>query len=106
MGDLLFISGQVPKDPFTGEVPSTFEDQARRTLDNLAAVAAAAQSSLANAVRVNVYLHDIDSVHDLEPIYREYFSAPFPARTTVAAGLRGFLVEIDAIVAVGTETDL
>ena len=98
VGDLLFIAGQVPKDPLSGEVPTTFAEQARRTLDNLAAVAVAAGTSLERAVRVNVYLQDIELVHEMEPIYRDYFVAPFPARTTIQAGLRGFMVEMDAIV--------
>jgi reactive intermediate/imine deaminase len=99
VGDFLFIAGQVPKDPVTGDVPVTFVDQVRRTLDNLAAIAAAAGTSLANAVRVSVYLDDIETVHQLDPVYLEYFVAPYPARTTIQAGLRGYLVEIDAIVA-------
>ena len=99
VGDFLFIAGQVPKDPVTGDVPVTFVEQVRRTLDNLAAIAAAAGTSLANAVRVNVYLDDIETVHQLDPVYLEYFVVPYPARTTIQAGLRGYLVEIDAIVA-------
>ena len=95
VGDFLFIAGQVP----TGDVPVTFVEQVRRTLDNLAAIAAAAGTSLANAVRVNVYLDDIETVHQLDPVYLEYFVVPYPARTTIQAGLRGYLVEIDAIVA-------
>jgi 2-iminobutanoate/2-iminopropanoate deaminase len=97
--DLLFIAGQVPRDPTTGDVPATFIDQARLTLDNLSAVALAGGTSLANALKVNVFLEDLENIHDLEAIYGEYFSAPFPARTTVRAGLRGYLIEIDAIVA-------
>lgn len=96
---MLYIAGQVPKDPVTGEIPETFADQARRTLDNLAAVARAGGTSLANAVRVNVYLEDVMAVYELEPIYRDYFTPPYPVRTTVRAGLRGILIEIDAIVA-------
>lgn len=97
--DFLFIAGLVPKDPVTGDVPVTFVEQVRRTLDNLAAIAAAAGTSLANAVRVNVYLDEIGTVHQLDPVYLEYFVAPYPARTTIQARLRGYLVEIDAIVA-------
>lgn len=98
-GGLLFIAGQVPRHPETGAVPETFLDQARQTLDNLAAVAHAAQTSLARAVRVSVYLEDLDDVVALEEVYRDYFVAPYPARTTVRAGLRGYRIEIDAIVA-------
>ncbi len=97
---MLFIAGQIPKHPASGEVPESFVDQARQVLDNLSAVARAAGTSLEHAVRVSVYLDDVASVHELEEIYRTYFTPPFPVRTTVQAGLRGFLIEIDAIVAV------
>jgi 2-iminobutanoate/2-iminopropanoate deaminase len=97
---LLFIAGQIPKDPGTGEVPESFADQARQVLDNLSSVARAAGTSLEHAVRVNVYLEDIAKVYELDDIYRAYFTPPFPVRTTVQVGLRGFLIEIDAIVAV------
>jgi 2-iminobutanoate/2-iminopropanoate deaminase len=101
---LVFISGQVPKHPVTGEIAESFSDQARQVLDNLSAVARAAGTSLEHAVRVNVYLDDIASVYELEEIYRGYFTPPFPVRTTVEAGLRGFLIEIDAIVAMEAES--
>jgi 2-iminobutanoate/2-iminopropanoate deaminase len=100
VGDLLFIAGQIPKHPVTGDVPAAFVDQARQVLENLASVAIAGGTSLANAVRVNVYLDDIESVYELETVYRDFFAEPFPVRTTVRVGLRGFLVEIDAIVAI------
>jgi 2-iminobutanoate/2-iminopropanoate deaminase len=95
----LFIAGQVPRHPVTGEVPDSFADQARQALENLSAVACAAGTSLASAARVNVYLEDLDSIHELDVIYRDYFAVPFPARTTVKAGLRGYMIEIDAVVA-------
>lgn len=100
VGDLLFIAGQVPRNPKTGDVAITFIEQARQTLENLSAVALAGGTSLSNAVKVNVYLDDLEAVHELDAVYREYFDAPFPVRTTVRAGLRGYLVEIDAIVAI------
>jgi reactive intermediate/imine deaminase len=100
VGDLLFIAGQVPRNPKTGDVAITFIEQARQTLENLSAVALAGGTSLSNAVKVNVYLDDLEAVHELDAVYREYFDVPFPVRTTVRAGLRGYLVEIDAIVAI------
>jgi enamine deaminase RidA (YjgF/YER057c/UK114 family) len=99
VGDFLFIAGQVPRDPLTGDVPPTFIDQARQTLENLSAIALAGGTSLLNAVKVNVYLDDLDLIQELDVVYRDYFAEPFPVRTTVSAGLRGYLVEIDAIVA-------
>jgi reactive intermediate/imine deaminase len=103
VGGLLYVAGQVPRHPTTGEVPDSFADQARQTLDNLAAVARAAGTSLAQSARVNVYLDDLEDVVELDAIYREYFVAPYPARTTVRAGLRGYRIEIDAVVACGGE---
>ena len=99
VGDLLFIAGQVPRHPVTADVPASFVEQARQTLENLSQVALAAGTSLSNAVKVNVYLDDLDSINELDTVYREYFATPFPVRTTVRAGLRGYLIEIDAIVA-------
>jgi 2-iminobutanoate/2-iminopropanoate deaminase len=101
---MLFIAGQIPKHPATGEVAESFADQARQVLENLSSVARAAGTSLEHAVRVNVYLDDIASVHELEELYRTYFTPPFPVRTTVQVGLRGFLIEIDAIVAMEEES--
>ena len=100
VGDLLFIAGQVPRNPITDDVPATFIEQARQTLEDLSAVAHAGDTSLSNTVKVNVYLDDLVSIHELETVYPDYFVAPFPVRTTVRAGLRGYLVEIDATVAI------
>lgn len=98
-GTTLYISGQGPIDPTTGTFRlGTFEEQARLTLDNLAAVAAAAGTSLANAVKVNAYLRDMANVGAFNAIYLGYFRVPRPARTTVQSNLPGFEVEIDAIV--------
>lgn len=84
-------------------MPEGFRDQAHQTLMNLSAIAHAGGATLSNAVRVNVYLENLESIHELEEIYPHYFSAPYPVRTTVAAGLRGYLIEIDAIVALNGE---
>lgn len=102
-GDLLFIAGQVPRHPQTGEIPSDFDDQVRQTLDNVEAIAAEAGTSLAHALKVNVYLTDLATINAFDDVYRTYVSTPYPVRTTVQAGLRGCLVEIDAIVALATK---
>ena len=102
-GDLLFIAGQVPRHPATLEVSPSLSDQVRQTLDNVAAVAARADTSLEHALRVNVYLADLSCIEEFDAIYASYFTEPFPVRTTVQAGLRGYLVEIDAIVAIAGE---
>jgi 2-iminobutanoate/2-iminopropanoate deaminase len=100
--DLLFCSGQIPLDPSSGEiVKQDAAGQARRCLENLSAVCAAAGSSLADALRVTVYLSDMGDFQQVNDVYAEFFGADPPARVTIqAAGLpRGADVEIDAIVA-------
>jgi 2-iminobutanoate/2-iminopropanoate deaminase len=102
-GNLLFCSGQVPLEPSTGElVKDDIEGQARRCLDNLAAVCEAAGASLSNAVRCTVYLTDMADFARVNEAYAGFFGeADPPARVAVAvAGLpKGADVEIDAVVA-------
>lgn len=97
---LVFCSGQVPLDPSSSElVEGSIGDQARRCLDNLAAVLAAAGSSLDNAVKVTIFLTDMDDFTEVNDVYASYFSAEPPARATVAvAGLpKGAPVEIECV---------
>ena len=102
-GDLLFCSGQIPLEPTTGElVKDDIEGQARRCLQNLAAVAEAAGGSLSNAVRCTVYLTDMNDFARVNEVYGEFFGNDDPpARVAVAAAAlpKGADVEIDAIVA-------
>lgn len=97
---LIFCSGQVPLDPVTGElVGGTVGDQARRCLDNLAAVLAEGGSSLEDAVKVTIFLTDMNDFADVNDAYASYFTNDPPARATVAvAGLpKGAPVEIECI---------
>ena len=97
-GDLLFVSGQVPRDPRTGEATGgDIVAQARRTLDNLRLVVEAAEGTLEDVVSVTVYLADDDDWAAFDGVYREYFRPPYPARAVVGAGLRGVLVEVSAV---------
>lgn len=95
-GNLVFLAGQGPFDPQTGGIPEAFEEQVRQTLQNLAAVAEAAGGSLANAVRVGVYLRDMANFAALNEVYVEFFPEPRPARTTIQSSMR-IEVEIDAV---------
>jgi 2-iminobutanoate/2-iminopropanoate deaminase len=102
-GDLLFCSGQISLDPSTGElVKEDAPGQARRCLQSLEAVCLAAGASLANAVRVTLYLTDLNEFAPVNEVYAEFFTADPPARVAlgVAALPRGADVEIDAVVAV------
>lgn len=98
VGNLLFLSGQGPFDTAGKRIGETFAEQVRATLDNLERVANEAGSSLANAVRVGAYLSTLNHFDEFNSIIGEYVSEPFPARTTVPVDLRGFDVEIDAVV--------
>jgi reactive intermediate/imine deaminase len=99
-GGAVYLSGQVGLDPATGElVKGGVEAEARRVFTNLAAVAEAAGSSLAAAVRVTVYLADFGSFAAVNGIMQEFFSKPYPARVTIGAAAlpRGAAIEVDCI---------
>ena len=102
-GGLLFISGQIPLDPESGElVGDTPGDQARRCLENLSVIAAAGGASLGeDAVKLTVYLTDMAAFADVNEVYGSFFEGDPPARVAfgVAALPKGAQVEIDAILA-------
>lgn len=101
-GALLFCSGQIPLDPVSGEIRAQQPaEQARACLRNLAAVCAAAGTSLDRALRVTVYMVDLGAFAQVNDAYGEFFGDDPPARVTigVAALPRGAQVEIDAVVA-------
>jgi 2-iminobutanoate/2-iminopropanoate deaminase len=98
---LLFVSGQTPRDPATGTiVGTTVEEQTRVTLANLERILHAGGATLRDVVSVTVYLADENDWGTFDTVYRTVFSAPFPTRAVVGAQLRGILVEISAIAAV------
>jgi len=99
-GDLVFTSGQVPIDPGTGElVAGDIERQTEQALTNLAAVLAAAGTSLERAVKTTVFLTDLGLFSRVNEAYARHFKAPFPARSTfqVAALPKGAAVEIEVV---------
>ena len=101
-GSQAFLSGQIPLDPATGQlVEGDISVQSRRVFDNLSAVCTAAGGSLDQVVRVGIYLMDLGDFAAVNAVMAEYFTAPYPARSTIqVAGLpRGARVEVDAIVA-------
>ena len=103
-GGLLFISGQIPLDPDTGDlVGDKPGDQARRCLENLSIIAAAGGASLGeDAVKLTVYLTDMKAFAEVNEVYGSFFEGEPPARVAfgVAALPKGAQVEIDAILAV------
>ena len=101
-GGLLFCSAQAALDPETGElVGDTAAEQVRRCLENLSIVCAAAGTQLDEAVRMTVYVTDMDAFGEVNDAYGEFFAGDPPARTTVGAAALplGALVEVDAVVA-------
>jgi 2-iminobutanoate/2-iminopropanoate deaminase len=101
-GGMLFLSGQTPIDPQTGQlVEGSIGDATRRCLDNLAIVAAAGGAELSDAVRVGIYVTDMATFKDVNEAYGAYFESDPPARSTigVASLPLGASVEMDAIIA-------
>jgi reactive intermediate/imine deaminase len=98
-GDTLYLSGQIGLDPQTGQLVEGIENQIHRVFTNLKAVAQAAGGSLADAVKLTVYLTDLAHFARVNEIMSGYFDKPYPARAAVevAALPRGALVEADAI---------
>lgn len=99
-GGAIYLSGQIPLDPTTMQlVEGGTEAEIRQVLDNLAAVAEAAGATLADVVKLNVYLTDLGNFALVNQIMAEYFREPYPARAAigVAALPRGVGVEMDAI---------
>jgi 2-iminobutanoate/2-iminopropanoate deaminase len=99
-GNLLFLSGQIPLDPKSGNlIEGDFSAQSRRVFDNLRAVLKAAGADFRNVTRATVYLTDLNNFQTLNAIYGEYFGNHKPARSTVGVAQlpRGAAVEIDLI---------
>ena len=99
-GDLLFMSGQIPIDPATGQlVQGDAAAQARRAMDNLGALLTAAGLTFAHVVRTTVFLADMNDFAAVNEVYASYFTDPRPARVTVQAARlpRDARLEIDAI---------
>jgi reactive intermediate/imine deaminase len=99
-GNTVYLSGQIPLDPKTGElVKGDIQQEARRAFDNLKAVAAAAGDGLQQVVRVTIYLTDLGDFAKVNEVMAGYFQEPYPARATlgVAALPRGARIEIDAV---------
>ena len=100
-GNLLFVSGQIPLEPESGElVGGDIESQTRRVLDNLKAIIQAARADMDRVVKTTIFLADMNDFAAVNGVYAEYFKATLPARATVqVAGLpKGVPVEIEAVV--------
>ncbi|OGA18522.1 MAG: reactive intermediate/imine deaminase [Betaproteobacteria bacterium RIFCSPLOWO2_12_FULL_63_13] len=101
-GNTVYLSGQIGLDPASGELVAGVEAQINRVFTNLRAVAEAAGGSLADVVKLNVYLTDLAHFGSVNEIMADYFAQPYPARAAVgvAALPRGALIEADAVLVV------
>ena len=100
-GDYMFLSGQGPFDASGAQVGGSFADEVRQVFANLAAVAATRGKTLADAVRVGVYLRDMGTFDEMNAIYADTFPEPRPARTTIETPLPGFGIEVDVVIYLG-----
>jgi len=98
-GDTVYVSGQIGLDPATMQLVEGVEAQIHRVFRNLGAIAEAAGGSLADAVKVTIYLVDLAHFAKVNEIMAQYFPQPFPSRAAVGVAQlpRGALVEADAI---------
>ena len=86
-GGFIFLAGQGPGNPVTGQLEmGDVASETRRTFENIKAVLEAAGSSLDKVVKCNVYLRDMKDFAAMNEVYATYFTAPYPARTTIQAG--------------------
>ena len=100
VGGMVYVSGQIPLDPVTGElVGDDMEAQVRRVFENLKAIATAAGGTLASVAKLNVYLIDLAHFQLVNRVMAEYVPQPYPARAAVgvAALPRGAAIEIDCV---------
>ncbi|MBU5595443.1 RidA family protein [Amphibacillus sp. MSJ-3] len=100
LGDLVFISGQIPLNPETMEVvDGGIREQTRQVMENLAAILKAANLSFANVAKFTIYLTDLTDFSELNQTYAEFLSEPYPARATVEVSQlpKGVKVEMDVI---------
>lgn len=101
-GGFVFISGQVPRDPVSGDlIGDDIESQTRQVIANVTRALEAAGASLSDVVSVVTYLADIDDWGRFNAVYKELMPQPYPTRTALGANLRGILVEMSAVAFVG-----
>ena len=104
-GNLLFISGQVPVNPTTGELTGDIKVQTRQVLENIKSILLAAGASTIDIVKTTVFLKNLDDFNVMNEIYGAYFPQDAPARSTIEVARipRGALIEIEAIAVINKE---
>jgi 2-iminobutanoate/2-iminopropanoate deaminase len=96
---MLFVSGQLPISPDTGEVSKGIAEQTRQTLENVKSIVEEAGGTMDNVVKCSVFLTNFEEFAEMNEVYKEFFKEPYPARVTVEITKfpRGIKIEIDAI---------
>ncbi len=103
-GDTVYVSGQIPLDPASGQlVTGDIDAEIRRVFENLKAIAEAAGASLASVAKLTIFLTDLANFAKVNEIMATYFGAPYPARAVVGVAQlpRGARVEMECILALG-----
>jgi 2-iminobutanoate/2-iminopropanoate deaminase len=100
VGNIVYTSGQIPLDPATGAfVEGGIKEQTRQALTNIKAILEEAGTSMENVVKTTVFMANMDDFADMNAIYAEFFTEPYPARSAVAVKTlpKGALIEIEVI---------
>jgi reactive intermediate/imine deaminase len=101
-GNTIYVAGQGPFDPKTGKMPDSFEAQAVQVFENIKAIVEGGGATLADVVKVNVYLADLTNFAKMNEIYRRYFTEAYPARATVGSQLLlGMGIEVECVAVKG-----
>jgi len=104
LNGVAYVSSQGPIVPGTSTVPGTFQEQARQVFENVGILLTAAGSSFEQVVKVGVFLADLKYFAEMNDVYKQFFKPPYPARTTVQAGLSGdMLIVVDCIAEVSAK---
>jgi 2-iminobutanoate/2-iminopropanoate deaminase len=101
VGSVLFLAGQRPVEPETGDIPSGVAAQVDQSMRNVAAVLDAAGARLSDIVKLTVYLEDLSAFPEMNSALEKWLVQPYPVRTTVGVRLRNVLVELDVTAVCG-----
>lgn len=97
IGNRVYVAGQGPLNPETGQVPETVGEQTRQVLRNIENILKAAGASMSDVVKVTAHLADLNDFEEYNSVFDEFFTKPYPVRTTVGSRLDNIKVEIDVI---------
>ncbi len=106
VGPTVYLAGQIGLHPLTGAIAENFTEQAHQALRNLRAVARTSGGDLSDVVKLGVFVVDLEQFAALNEVMTEYFSVPYPARTTIQAAKlpKGGLVEFDAVMVLSKQS--